>query len=154
IDMRSRIVLASALVFVTMAGSSVAGAIDFTPGSSGLGDPFFPLGGNGGYDVQHYGLDLSYDPHSNNLTGTGVIDAVATQNLSQFDLDLRGFTVASVEVDGVAAAFSRDGQELIIQPSEGLPSGEPFTVTVAYSGTPTVVTDPDGSIEGWVPTDD
>ena len=29
-----------------------------------------------------------------------------------------------------------------------------FTVDVRYAGTPQVVTDPDGSIEGWVPTDD
>ena len=32
--------------------------------------------------------------------------------------------------------------------------GSSFTVTVDYSGTPSVVTDPDQSIEGWVPTDD
>jgi hypothetical protein len=29
-----------------------------------------------------------------------------------------------------------------------------FTVTVDYAGMPSVVTDPDGSIEGWVPTGD
>ena len=34
----------------------------FPAGSSGIGDPYFPLDGNGGYDVQHYGLDVSYDP--------------------------------------------------------------------------------------------
>ena len=28
----------------------------------GIGDPYFPLDGNGGYDVEHYGLDLAYDP--------------------------------------------------------------------------------------------
>ena len=30
-------------------------------GSPGLGDPFFQLAGNGGYDVAHYGLALDYD---------------------------------------------------------------------------------------------
>jgi CubicO group peptidase (beta-lactamase class C family) len=28
----------------------------FAPGSAGLGDPFFPTAGNGGYDVEHYAL--------------------------------------------------------------------------------------------------
>jgi aminopeptidase N len=32
--------------------------------------------------------------------------------------------------------------------------GKTFTVTVDYAGQPLVVTDPDTSIEGWVPTDD
>src|SRR4051794_26023612 len=45
-------------------------------------------------------------------------------------------------------------KELIITPAAGLLAGRNFTVIVGYRGTPTVVTDPDQSIEGWVPTDD
>ena len=44
--------------------------------------------------------------------------------------------------------------ELVITPTTGIRSGRTFTVTIDYAGTPAVVTDPDGSIEGWVPTDD
>src|SRR4051794_41852586 len=33
----------------------------FVPGSAGLGDPFFPYTGNGGYDVSHYALRLGYE---------------------------------------------------------------------------------------------
>jgi aminopeptidase N len=141
-------VLALTLVF---AGSAWAA---FTPGSPGLGDPFFPLAGNGGYDVSHYGLDLSYEPTGNQLTGTATITATATQDLSRFDLDLRGFSISRLEVDGHAATFTRDGQELIVTPRTRIHSGTEFTVVVGYAGTPTVVTDPDFSIEGWVPTDD
>jgi aminopeptidase N len=133
------------------AGSAQAA---FTPGSAGLGDPFFPLAGNGGYDVSHYGLDLSYEPAGNQLTGTATITATATQDLSRFDLDLRGFTISRLDVDGRAATFARDGQELIVTPRTGIRSGTEFAVVVGYAGTPTVVTDPDFSIEGWVPTDD
>ena len=96
--MRCKLALASLLGITTLAGASAAYAA-FTPGSSGLGDPFFPLGGNGGYDVRHYGLTLAYDPPSNQLTGTAEIDATATQNLSQFDLDFRGFTITRLEVE-------------------------------------------------------
>jgi len=141
-------VLALTLAF---AGSAWAA---FTPGSPGLGDPFFPLAGNGGYDVSHYGLNLSYEPSTSQLTGTATIDATAKQDLSRFDLDLRGFTISQLEVDGRAATFTRDGQELIVTPRTGIHSGSAFTLVVGYAGTPTVVTDPDFSIEGWVPTDD
>ena len=152
--MRGKLSFVGVFTVLTLASTSGAFAADFTPGSPGLGDPYFPLGGNGGYDVQHYGLTLAYDPPSNQLTGTAEIAATATQNLSRFDLDLRGFTITGLEVNGAAAGFTRDGQELVITPARGLQAGKQFSVTVRYQGTPTVVTDPDGSIEGWVPTDD
>jgi aminopeptidase N len=141
-------VLALTLVFAGPAWAA------FTPGSPGLGDPFFPLAGNGGYNVSHYGLDLSYEPSTNQLTGTGTITATATQDLSRFDLDLRGFSISRLDVGGRAATFTRDGQELVVTPHAGIRSGTEFTVVVGYAGTPAVVTDPDFSIEGWVPTDD
>ena len=152
IRLRAAALLLGALaVTLVFAGSAWAA---FSPGSSGLGDPFFPLAGNGGYNVSHYGLDLSYEPGANELSGTATITATATQDLSRFDLDLRGFTISRLDVDGRSATFTRDGQELIVTPRTGIRSGTAFTVVVGYAGTPTVVTDPDFSIEGWVPTDD
>jgi aminopeptidase N len=126
----------------------------FVAGAPGLGDPFFPLAGNGGYDVTNYSLELGYDPATRRLDGTATISATATQNLSRFDLDLRGLDVAQVTVNNRPATFTRDGQELVVTPSAGLRTGRPFTVVVSYGGVPTVITDPDDSIEGWVPTDD
>jgi aminopeptidase N len=152
--MRLKLIVGAVAGAAVLAGGAVALAAVFSPGAPGLGDPYFPLGGNGGYDVQHYGLTLAYDPPANQLTGTAVITAQATQALSRFDLDLRGFSITQLLVNGVAATSTRDGQELVITPASGLPAGRTFTVTVGYQGTPTVVTDPDQSIEGWVPTDD
>jgi aminopeptidase N len=135
--------------------TGTAGAAAFQPGSSGLGDPFFPNAGNGGYDVSHYSLTLGYAPASMELAGTAVITATATQDLSRFDLDLRGFSISRLLVNGQAATFTREGeQELVITPNTGLPSGSQFTVTIDYAGTPPIVIDPDQAIEGWVPTDD
>jgi len=145
----------STLVVALGASAPALAADAFTPGSSGLGDPFFPDAGNGGYDVSHYALTLAYEPSSNLLSGTAAITAAATQNLSRFDLDLRGFEISRLLVNGQAASFTRSGdQELVITPAAGLRSGSSFTVVIDYAGTPGVVTDPDGSIEGWVPTDD
>jgi aminopeptidase N len=131
-----------------------AAADDFVAGAPGVGDPFFPLAGNGGYDVTHYSLGLDYDPATHQLDGTATISATATQDLSSFDLDLRGFEIPELLVNGQPASFTRDGQELVITPRPRLRADQSFTVVVDYSGVPTVVTDPDQSIEGWVPTDD
>jgi aminopeptidase N len=148
---------AAALAAVATGALGTGTALAFSPGADGLGDPFFPQGGNGGYDVQHYGLALDYEPSSNQLAGTATITAKATQALSRFDLDFRSaadFAATQVMVNGTAAAASQQGQELVITPAAGLPVGRTFTVVVTYGGTPQVVTDPDQSIEGWVPTDD
>jgi aminopeptidase N len=146
------LVATSALVLVSAGTAAAAG---FSPGSSGAGDPYFPDAGNGGYDVSHYSLTLGYEPTSKQLTGTAVISATATQDLSRFDLDLRGFTISALQVNGTDAAFERVGtEELVITPRTGLRAGGAFSVTVTYSGIPQSVTDPDGSIEGWVPTAD
>jgi aminopeptidase N len=140
-------------VVAILVAAPPAGA-GFTPGSPGLGDPFFPLGGNGGYDAAHYGLTLSYDPATKRLDGDVAVTARATQDLSRFDLDLRGFVVSSVTVGGRPATFVRDGQELVVTPAAPIKSGATFVAEVVYAGVPEVITDPDGSIEGWVPTDD
>jgi aminopeptidase N len=145
------LLLAGALLVAT---AGAAAAADFTPGSSGLGDPFFPDGGNGGYDVANYSLKLAYDPATDVLEGRAVVTARATQNLSRFDLDLRGFEISRLTVDGAAASFTRSGQELVITPAAGIRSGSTFRVAVDYRGVPEVIRDPDTSIEGWIPTDD
>jgi len=152
---RMRIALAllagsASLLFATGATA----AVQFTPGSSGLGDPFFPNGGNGGYDVGHYDLKLAYDPATDVLDGRVVVTATATQNLSRFNLDLRGFQISALTVNDAAASYTRDGQELVITPRSGIRSGTTFRVAVAYRGVPEVIVDPDQSIEGWIPTDD
>src|SRR4029453_5505010 len=128
---------------VTLSFAAVAPAAVFTPGAAGSGDPFFPNAGNGGYDVSSYDLTLDWQPAGNQLTGTAVINAKATQNLSQFDLDLRGFTISRVPVDGAAATFARAGeQELVITPAAGILSGRNFTVTIDNIGAPSVAPAP------------
>src|SRR5580765_2829930 len=141
-----RALLAGCATFLLTGGA--AAAADFTPGSAGLGDPFFPNGGNGGYDVANYDLKLAYDPATDALDGKATVTAKATQNLSRFDLDLRGFQISKLTVNGVAASYTRDGQELVITPAAGIRSGSTFRVAVDYRGVPEVITDPDGSIEG------
>lgn len=134
--------------------TACGGGVHGRPGSHGLRDPYFPKAGNGGYDVTHYGLTLAYDPDRHRLTGTAVITARATEDLSALDLDLAGMEVGGVSVEGKDARFHRAGQELTVRPHDELDKGRTFRVTVRYSGTPRTLTDPDGSKEGWLPTAD
>ena len=141
------------LVVALLVASAPASA-QYVAGSPGLGDPFFPLAGNGGYDVKHYSLHLDYQRADNQLDATAVIVARATQGLSRFDLDLRGFEISRLNVNGIPARFTRDGQELIVTPRFPLRDGWPFVVRIDYAGQPTEVIDPDTTSEGWVPTAD
>ena len=150
---RSLVTLGVAVAAV-LAAAAPASA-QFSPGATGLGDPFFPTAGNGGYDVSHYDLQLRYRPGSGRLSAQALIEANATQDLSAFNLDFRGPKITSLAVNGAPAGFSRAGlQELTVTPAGGIPAGSAFTVSVDYAGRPGPVDDPDGSQEGWIRTDD
>lgn len=105
-------------------------------GPAGIGDPYFPTHGNGGYDVANYHVQVRFDPDSDQLTGSTTITATATEPLPLFHLDLAGLTVSSVTVDGVTAQHRQDEAELIITPPAELPAGREFTVVVEYGGDP------------------
>lgn len=118
----------------TGGGSADDGGIRYTPGAPGIGDRFYPSLGNGGYDVQHYRIDLRYE-EDGRVGGGVVIDAVATQNLSGFNLDFAGWDIDGLRVDQDEVPFTRDGEELVVTGVE-IPDGDPFTVVVRYSGMP------------------
>ncbi|WP_399922432.1 M1 family metallopeptidase [Streptomyces kanamyceticus] len=125
-----------------------------TPGAAGGDDALFPTLGNGGYDVSHYALVLDYVPETNRLKGTATITARATQDLSRFNFDLAGLTVRTAAVNGVDARFARKRNELTLMPAEAVQDGETFKATVEYDGTPKMIEDSDGAVEGWIETDD
>ncbi|MEV6955763.1 M1 family metallopeptidase [Streptomyces sp. NPDC051183] len=142
----------AALLALTTActGSTVQGR----PGASGLRDPYFPKAGNGGYQVEHYALDLDYDPDDGQLDATAVITARAEQGLSSFNLDLSGLKVEGVRVQGAGARFNRTGNELTVRPAEDLKKGEVFRTEIDYGGKPKTITDADASEEGWITSED
>ena len=111
-----------------------------TPGAAGVGDTYFPDLGNGGYDVGHYTLDLTWLADEGVLNGVTTIEATATQDLSQFDLDLLGMDVRSITVDGRPAAFEREARELVITPAHGIAEDAEFTTKITYGGTPEPIT--------------
>ena len=59
--------VAALVMTAALAHAAPAAAGTPAPGSSGLGDPFFPNAGNGGYDVSAYDLRLDYRPGTRRL---------------------------------------------------------------------------------------
>lgn len=154
----------------------------YTAGAEGAGDPYFPYAGNGGYDVQHYDLDITYTPPApapapleGQLTGIATIDLIATQDLDRFNLDLRDMDVKSLSINGKpaseiappAAGAEVEGAaywqvqddtarvwELTVQPRPKIKAGQHVQVVVEYGGTTTRPTDIEGALYGWVTTRD
>ncbi len=131
--------MATLLVAVLTAASTTIPAIGGVgaPGSDGIGDSYFPLYGNGGYDVEHYDLNVRYYPASDRLAGDATITAQATMDLSRFNLDLVGLQIASLTVDGADATWTRaQHHELVVTPPVMLAQDSTFVVRVAYGGVP------------------
>ena len=154
----------------------------FTAGAAGVGDEYFPFAGNGGYDVQHYDLDITYTPPEpapapleGEFEGVATITMVATQDLDRFNLDLRGMEVSALtvngrpaigieppaqgaEVDGAAYWQVQDDEariwELTVQPRPKIKKGQEVRVVVTYGGSTTRPTDIEGFLYGWVTTRD
>jgi aminopeptidase N len=152
---RSFLALCTAVTLAVTAGPPPAAATPAParPGAPGAGDPYRPAAGNGGYDVQHYDLDVRYDPATGVLTGHAVVTALATQRLSAYDLDLTGLTVDAVTVDGVPARWQRTGQELVITPRRPIADRQRYRTEVSYHGTP-VGSVLDGAPSGFQRTGD
>lgn len=161
-------VLAVALAMCTASASAAPAA-----GAPGVGDPYYPYAGNGGYRASHYDVRLTYDPATDLLEGTTTILAKTTQELSSFDLDF-GLHTNSILVNNVPAKFHSDPKEngeLVVVPAAPLKAGQDITVVAAYADTPSkVVIDgytawkktPDGALgvdepqnsQWWYPAND
>jgi aminopeptidase N len=177
--MRARVRVLAGAVAATVAFSLAAapgiaaaapgspGGPRYTAGASGVGDPYFPYAGNGGYDVQHYDLALMYAPPGpepaplvGELSGVATIDLVATQDLDRFNLDLRGMTVSAVTVNGHRARWSQvqDDEsrvwELTVVPRPKLKAGQRAEVVITYAGQTGRPEDIEGALYGWVTTRD
>ncbi|MFF2925689.1 M1 family metallopeptidase [Streptomyces celluloflavus] len=105
--------------------------------------------------MRSYDVGYDYRPGTTKMASSVRVDAMATQDLSEFSLDAAGMTFESVTVDGKAATFRSQGEKLIMTPAHALPSGQAFRVEVAYtadrSAAPPSPATPDQtrSISGW-----
>jgi aminopeptidase N len=106
-------------------------------GASGIGDPYWPLDGNGGIDVATYKISNRYALETKRLSGRTTIELTATHDLASFSLDFL-LDVSRVRVDGEKARFAKTdgGHELRITPARPLLAGSRHTVAVSYADRP------------------
>ena len=152
-------IVASAALVAPAAGSAPSRLArcgpDASSGTLGVGDPYYPRFGNGGYDVDHYDLAIRYGPRTNHLRGVATITALTTQSLSCFSLDLVGLAVHAITVNGDPATWSRTHHELMITPAVPLASGADLSVLVTYDGFPKGFVIPSlGAVSGFIRTAD
>ena len=122
-------------------------------GSAGIGDPYFPLEGNGGYDVSAYDVQVRYDPSIDRIQGHTTIIARASESLSRFDLDLR-LLASAVTVNDQPAQIHQQGGKLQVTPAAPVPVGAAMTVTVDYAGVPSAIPEGSDTPSPWVRTPD
>lgn len=122
-------------------------------GSDGIGDPYFPRAGNGGYDVTAYDIHVRYDPPADRIEGQTTITALATESLSRFNLDLR-LPASAATVNDQPAQIHQDGGELQVTPAVPVQAGVPMTVRVDYAGVPSAIPGEPGVPSPWVRTAD
>jgi len=132
--LRRFIVATAAALAVLLVGGPAQAAP--APGAPGIGDPYFPDYGNGGYNVSHYDIRVRYYPDTDRLTGTTTILARATQDLNRFNLDFI-LPTQSVRVNGWSASFVRQGDhELVVTPPRVINRNQLMTIVVQYDGVP------------------
>ena len=128
---------AAALVASAAASAPAVGsALDreqATHGAAGIGDPYFPLDGNGGIDVLRYDVHDRYRFADRWLSGWTTVTLRATESLSSFNLDLL-LPVRSVSVDGHDTPFEKTHHELVVQ--HAVVAGQAVRVVVRYAGRP------------------
>lgn len=123
-------------------------------GARGVGDPYFPRAGNGGYDVTHYTLDLRYEPDADLLHGDASLAVTVIESVDWFYLDFAGLDIINVFVDDREVEFAHDGAELQVILPERTRPGEEFEIRVVYVGVPEPLHGPFGESVGWQTTDD
>ncbi len=151
---RLRALASAAVVAGLTVGLLPAQALEPTPGSSGSGDSILPELGNGGYDVRQYDIDLTWRANVEKIDARTTIRAVATQDLSAYNLELAGLDIRRITVRGTDATWARDGMELTITPAAAIEKGTTFRTVVEYGGKPVVRRSDDLGRTGWITTHD
>ncbi|UJW31407.1 M1 family metallopeptidase [Saccharothrix sp. AJ9571] len=119
------------------------------PGADTSPDSYLPAHGNGGYQVTRYTLDLDYKVGPNRLSGHAVIEGVATQALSRFSLDLAGFRIGRVQVNGQSAKYTQRAGKLHVKPQRALQAGSVFMAEIRYTGNPHPIASAAWGDIGW-----
>ena len=102
----------------------------------GVGDPYFPDAGAPGWDAQRYTVRIAWDADLTRLSGTTVIEGVATDDLATIGFDLK-HRVDAATVNGMPARAEASGPvNRWVTPAQPIRAGDRFTLEVSYAGDP------------------
>ncbi len=127
------IAVSLALGVSLLGGVGAGGEPAARPGAPGIGDPYFPLDGNGGIDVLSYDVHDRYDFASGRLSGWTDLRLRGTASVSSFNLDFL-LPVDTVLVGGKRVGFGQERHELVIR--QPLSPGQVLDVRIRYAGVP------------------
>jgi aminopeptidase N len=112
-------------------------------------DGYTPGHGDPSYDVQHYGLELTYKVEGNLLNGVAQLRCIALTDLDRFTLDLHGLRVRKVGVDGSVVKYTHRRHHVVVRTPEPIAEGEEFEVVVQYAGHPSPLSSRSLGSAGW-----
>ncbi|GAB3894176.1 M1 family metallopeptidase [Spirosoma agri] len=95
------------------------------------------------YDVTFYDLRVSVDPATKRIEGTNTIHYKVVHPFRRMQVDLfANMAIQSIRQNGKALAYSRDGNAIFITMNEPQPIGQRRALTIAYSGSPVLASNP------------
>ncbi|ONI73234.1 peptidase [Actinosynnema sp. ALI-1.44] len=150
--LRSRVAVAATAAGLVTALFGTSASAAPAPGAAGVGDAYYPNDGNGGYDVSHYNIRITYNPATDLLTGSTTILARSTQELSSFNLDFL-LPIKSVRVNNFPARVTANAGEVTVTPPAAIGNNQNLTIVVQYEGKPSTVKDAAGA-NYWKKTPD
>ena len=149
-------VIVVAVVLLALPGVAQASHfVHFGPGAPGIGDPYFPLDGNGGYDVAHYDLDIAYEPSTDVLRGIAKIRADGQAGPLELQPRPRsGSTSARWSSTGARRAGRATVASSRSRRAGACASASDFKTVIAYDGVPETLGDSQIGLSGFIHTDD
>ena len=124
-NVRLGLVVLTALALAAGVASASGGG--FRPGAPGAGDPYFPLDGNGGYDVKHYRSTSPTTRRRTSSTGVATIEAARDAGPVQLQPRPRRARRSIGQGQRRPGAVDASGAELTDQPAKGLRERQAFT---------------------------
>lgn len=126
------------------------------PGSAQLrsNEAYVPRHGDLRYGVESYAIDADIKLSGNHLRATTELRCRAHTDIDTVVLDLHApLAVRTLTVNGRATKYARKNHRLAVTLPAEAGAGEPFVVSVTYSGNPRQMRGPDG-LAGWEELED
>ncbi len=114
------------------------------------GDDLYPELGNQALDVEHYLVQIEYDPETREIIGEVTITVTATTPFEQLVLDATSMDIDEVTVAGEPVEWSKAPEELVVDASAS--ANQTMVVTVAYTDQAGTSTGAFGLDAGWFAT--